>query len=121
MMLFAALIAISATTCHASDGDTINCGGQRYRLLGIDAPELHGCRRGRHCVKGDARASHRSLAEQLRGQLNIVPIKRDSYGRIVAQIYASGANLACVQLRRGQAVYKPRWDDGGRLGRECPM
>jgi hypothetical protein len=24
-------------------------------------------------------------------------------------------------LRRGQAIYKPRWDDGGRLARECPV
>lgn len=118
-MLIAALLAISATTCRASDGDTINCAGQRYRLLGIDAPELHGCRPGRRCVVGDARASQRSLAQQLRGSLTIVPIKHDAYGRIVAQVYAQGVNVACEQLRRGLAVYKPQWDDGSRLRQEC--
>lgn len=118
-MLIAALIAISAATCHASDGDTINCAGQRYRLLGIDAPELHGCRPGRRCVVGDARASLRSLAQQLRGSLTIVPVKRDAYDRVIAQVYALGSNVACEQLRRGMVVYKRQWDDGSRLRQEC--
>ena len=102
-MIIAVMLSVSAAMCHASDGDTINCAGQRYRLLGIDAPELHGCRPGRRCVAGDARASQRSLAQQLRGSLTIVPIKRDAYNSVVAQVYAQGSNLACEQLRRGVA------------------
>jgi endonuclease YncB( thermonuclease family) len=53
------------------------------------------------------------------GQMRVEPVKFDHYGRVVAQIYAGGINLACAQLARGRAVYVGRWDDGGRLAREC--
>lgn len=40
--------------CTVTDGDTIRCGAERIRLLGIDAPELPGhCRSGRACAPGD--------------------------------------------------------------------
>jgi hypothetical protein len=29
------------------------------------------------------------------------------------------ANLSCWQLRRGQAVYHPEWDNGGRIAKAC--
>lgn len=119
-MILALLLTIAAGACHASDGDTINCKGQRYRLLGIDAPELHGCRKGRMCVPGDGVASKRSLAGLLKGSVRLVPVKRDRYGRVVAQVYAGGRNLGCVQVMRGHAVYVRNWDDGRRLARECP-
>lgn len=118
-MILSVLLAIAASQCTAIDGDTIKCLGQRYRLLGIDAPELHGCRKGRKCVAGDARKSQRQLAGMLRGHLRIVPVKRDHYGRTVAQIYVGQVNTACAQLQAGRAVYKRQWDDGGRLAREC--
>jgi len=28
-------------------------------------------------------------------------------------------DLSCWQLNQGQAIYKPRWDDGGRVARSC--
>ena len=42
--------------CTATDGDSLNCNGERIRLLGIDAPEFS-CPRGRKCVAGDPRAA----------------------------------------------------------------
>ena len=120
-MILPLMLAIAASTCHASDGDTINCRGHRYRLLGIDAPELHGCPRWRQCVGGDGRASQANLKSMLKGQIRVVPIKSDRYGRVVAQVYAGGVNLACAQVRAGAAVYIARWDDGGRLARECHL
>jgi endonuclease YncB( thermonuclease family) len=30
------------SSCHAIDGDTLRCGEERIRLVGIDAPELPG-------------------------------------------------------------------------------
>lgn len=119
MSMIAILLTIAASACHASDGDTINCRGQRYRLLGIDAPELHGCPKYRKCVEGDGRRSQQRMKAMLQGNLRIVPIKKDRFGRPVAQIYAGQTNLACAQLQAQAAVYKRQWDDGGRLAREC--
>src|ERR1700712_1173347 len=48
--------------CRVVDGDTLRCGNERVRLLGIDAPELPGhCRIGRACAPGDPYASTASL------------------------------------------------------------
>lgn len=118
--LFLALSAISNPACHAIDGDTIRCGKERVRLLGIDAPELHACRRGRVCAPGDPVASKDSLAAIMEGaSLRIEPITRDRYGRTVALVYAGDHNLSCAQIKAGQAVYMAKWDNGGRLARAC--
>lgn len=39
---------------------------------------------------------------------------RDRYGRTLAYVWANGANLSCVQIRRKMAVYVPKWNTGGR-------
>lgn len=51
--------------------------------------------------------------------VTISPVTRDRYGRTVAQVYAGDKNLACEQLRKGMAVYEAKWDNGGRLAKEC--
>lgn len=48
------------------DGDTLRCGSERLRLLGIDAPEIEHCPRWRQCAPGDGLASKRSLGAALR-------------------------------------------------------
>lgn len=110
-----------ATQCTAIDGDTLKCSEiGRVRLLGIDSPELPGhCRKGRACAPGDPVTSKAHLAKLIRGGVTIVPVTRDRYGRTVAQVYSGGKNVACEQLRAGQAVYAKRWDNGRRLAREC--
>jgi len=109
-------------SCTATDGDTIRCGRERIRLLGIDAPEMPGhCRRGRRCVAGDPRESKRSLALALRaGPITIARQGRDRYGRTLASVNAGKVNVACWQLSRRQASYKARWDSGGVTARACP-
>jgi endonuclease YncB( thermonuclease family) len=105
---------------RVTDGDTIRCGSQRVRLLGIDAPELDGCPRWRVCAPGDGQASKRSLAAALRfGPVTLRPVTVDRYGRTVAVVMAGSVNLSCWQLRRGQAIYKPQWDNRGMIGRSC--
>jgi micrococcal nuclease len=122
-MIYATLLAatLACTSPTVTDGDTIRCGTERIRLLGIDAPEMPGhCRRGRHCVKGDPFASKRSLARGLAlGRVRIEPIATDRYGRTIAVVRAGGVNLSCWQLAHRAAVYKSQWDDGLRVGREC--
>lgn len=114
MIALAMLLAVTVT-----DGDTIKLGSERIRLLGIDAPEIHGCRRGRVCAPGDGRASKRSLEGMMGGRIKVQRAGRDRYGRTLAQVYVGGRNVACEQLRRGQAVYVAKWDNGGMLAREC--
>lgn len=113
-MILALLLAITVT-----DGDTIRMGDERIRLIGIDAPEIHGCRQGRVCVPGDGQASKRSLQAMMGGKVSVQRVGRDRYGRTLANVYVGGRNVACAQIRRGQAVYKPKWDNNGLLARDC--
>jgi len=82
------------------DGDTLRCGDERVRLLGIDAPELPGhCQQGRHCAPGDPLASTRSLrAALLLGPIVIRRIGTDRYGRTLALVNAGRTDLSCWQL-----------------------
>jgi len=106
--------------CTAVDGDTLRCGGERIRLLGIDSPEMPGhCRPGRDCVAGDPFAARASLQRAMGGTLTIERVGEDHYGRTLALVSGPGGDLSCHQLHSGHADYKPRWDDGGRLSARC--
>jgi micrococcal nuclease len=108
-------------SCTVTDGDTIRCGRERIRLLGIDAPELPGhCRRGRECAPGDPYASKASLDDALSGHATIERVGEDRYGRTLARVAADNGDLSCWQLTRKQAIYKPKWDNGLRIARTCP-
>ncbi len=108
--------------CSATDGDTLRCGEERIRLLGIDSPEMAGhCREGRACAPGDPLAAQRSLAEALAsGRLTIVRVKKDRYGRTLGVVNAGAVNLSCRQLEAGAATYRPDWDDRGLVRGACP-
>lgn len=134
-LLAAALCLPVATACHARqaaptgepiencrvvDGDTIRCGAERIRLLGIDAPELPGhCRAGRDCAPGDPYASTENLRRAMTGALRIQRVTQDRYGRTVGLVSGDRGDLSCWQLRAGAAIYKPRWDNGRLLARSC--
>ena len=80
------------------DGDTFYVGPEKIRLRGIDAPELG--------APWSWMAARR-LAELLReGPVTIVPRAEDVYGRIVADVYVRGHDVARVLRREGFA--KPR-------------
>lgn len=109
------ILAAALLSCTVTDGDTIRCGKERVRLLGIDAPEIHGCRRGRVCVPGDGQASKRSLVALIGGRkVRIERHGQDRYGRTLAYVWAGRVNLSCEQVRRGQAVWVEKWNTGGR-------
>ncbi len=121
LTILLAASALPAGSCRAVDGDTLRCGAERVRLIGIDAPELPGhCGRYRRCAPGDPFASRASLAALMRGRpITLVRLGRDHYGRTLAIARAGGTNLACAQLRGGFAVYVAKWDDGRRVARGC--
>jgi len=111
---------IDCPSAYVVDGDTLHCGSERLRLLGIDAPEIERCPRWRVCVPGDGQASKRSLIRALRsGSVRYEPVTVDRYGRTVAVVWAGSINLSCWQLSQGQAIYKPQWDNGGIIARDC--
>jgi len=113
---------IPCPSAYVVDGDSIRCGPVRVRLLGIDAPELRGCPRGRVCEAGDGQASRRSLAAGVaQGRITYRVVTVDRFGRSVVMAWAGRVNLSCWQLQARQAVYKPRWDNGGLVRRSCGL
>jgi endonuclease YncB( thermonuclease family) len=116
--MMAALFWASALT--VMDGSTLRVNGEHIRLLGIATPDVKArCRKGKKCASPDPRQSKENLKRSLRDPITIVPVARDASGRTVAIIYAGGLNMSCEQLRKGMAVYKPAWDSGRRLAKEC--
>lgn len=112
----------AVSNCVAIDGDTLNCAGERIRLLGIDAPELPGhCQVGRVCVPGDPFASKRSLEGLIEPTMDIIRYGRDRYGRTLAMVYVWEGSLSCRQLRTGNAMYVSEWDENGVVAADCPV
>lgn len=107
--------------CRVTDGDTIRCGGERIRLLAIDAPELPGhCQGRRRCAPGNPYTSTESLRSAMLGRLTIDRVGKDHYGRTLARVASTKGDLSCWQLANGQAIYRSDWDDGFRVARTCP-
>jgi micrococcal nuclease len=114
--------------CRAIDGDTLICGRERVRLLGIDAPEMPGhCLSGRNCVQGDPFASQQNLQDALQDSMSIERIGNDRYGRTLGMVYSERQisdiqvvqSLSCIQLVSGHAFYVGDWDDLDRVASEC--
>ena len=110
-------ILTAALLCAApivTDGDTIRCaGGQRLRLIGIDAPDkpAYCARKGRTCTMAQWSAAKASLEAAVRDRrITYRVVGRDKYGRIAAQVFANRSDLSCYQLRRGQAEFKSNWN-----------
>lgn len=99
------IAVLLACALYAVDGDTLRCGRERIRLLGIDAPELPGhCRRGRQCVPGDPWRSRDSLAAVIRARATIQRVGEDRYGRTLALVRVNGVDLSCRQIRGVRAA-----------------
>jgi endonuclease YncB( thermonuclease family) len=123
------LLALALTAATAApkpvrvlDGDTIVVGKEHIRLLGIDAPEMPGhCRKGRDCAPGDPFQSKAMLEAAITGaKLVIHRVDKDRYGRTVADVFANGTSLSCRQLAAAQAIYWAKYDNRGRIAKECP-
>ena len=120
--------AATLAGCSVTDGDTIRCGAERIRLLAVDAPDDPGnsrCRPvpkpGATCDRQRAAASKAALQRIMTGPLSIERVGVDPYGRTLAMVYGQGRSFSCRQIEGGQAVYVARWDQGGRVARECPL
>ena len=98
--------SVQVSSVQVSDGDSLNVAGQRYRLQGIDAPELHQtCRdkAGREWPCGEE--ARRQLQKLIgRAPLNCRDEGGDRYGRTIAVCMAGGRDLGEAMVRAGYAV-----------------
>lgn len=79
-------------------GADITLKNQAIRILGIDAPELHGPERDR------GRAAKAAAEKFLKGKkLRIELHGKDRYGRWLGDVFADGENLALWMIKAGQA------------------
>ena len=89
------LQTVAPQVIHVHDGDTFYVGAETIRLRGIDTPEL-----------GQPRAydATRRLIQLLHaGPVTIVRRAEDVYGRVVADVYVGGRNVADVLRAEGFA------------------
>jgi endonuclease YncB( thermonuclease family) len=87
--------------CRAVDGDTIHCGEQRVRVLGLDAPELRGrCEAERRL----AQAATERLSGLLEQGVRLDASGQDRFGRTLAVVRDQhGEDVARVLIREGLA------------------
>lgn len=106
--------AAPAARIRAVDGDTLALGRERVRIVGLDAPELHGrCER----ESALARAAQRRMAGLVAGGITLRPQGRDRFGRLLAVVHdRRGRDVARVMVREGLA--RP-YDGRGRRGGWC--
>jgi len=91
------------------DADTIEIGGNKHRLYGVDAVELdQTCRRRDGVEWPCGKEAATALAEFLEGRTVNCEIwqgnTRDAFGRLVSVCYADGENLSAWVAREGWAV-----------------
>ncbi|WP_439814000.1 thermonuclease family protein [Zavarzinia sp. CC-PAN008] len=100
-----------AAEIRVIDGDTIDLGGERIRLLGIDTPEL----RARCPQELDrARAARRRVVD-LVAQCGVGGVERagrDRAGRTLAHVTVCGRDLGTILLDEG---YARAWIRGRRI------
>jgi endonuclease YncB( thermonuclease family) len=95
------------------DGDSLEIAGQRIRLFGIDAPELHqDCRTADGNVYDCGAAARRALAELVGGHaITCMPVGT-SHDRAVARCQANGRDLGEALVRAGHALELQRFSRG---------
>lgn len=89
---------------YVVDGDTLDIGSIRFRLNGIDAPEL-GTRAGA--------IARSALMQATSGQVVTCQPNGDvTYGRLVARCYAGGQDVAAMVIASGAALDCARYSGG---------
>lgn len=86
---------VLGSPAYAIDGDTFDAAGVRYRLNGIDTPELY------EPLGPQARERLQQLLSM--GPVTVYPVARDVYGRIVTDVLVGGLNVAQVLRAEGYA------------------
>ena len=107
------LLAAALATILVIDGDTVEQAGVRWRLYGIDAPEIHRARCPAERQAGILAAARLiGLLKAQGGRLEAVPGRRDKYGRQVGRLLlGDGRDWAAISVAEGHAVAGDRRHD----------
>jgi endonuclease YncB( thermonuclease family) len=99
---------------RAVDGDSLDIAGERVRLMGIDAPELHQtCRDAADDDYACGRAAAQALAGLIAGRsVTCTPLDHDRYDRDVVRCTVDGRDLGEAMVRAGHAVELARFSHG---------
>jgi len=115
--VFLAILLIAAPVdaragCRVVDGDSLVCGRERIRIMGLDAPEL----RGRCPAEVRlARAARTRMQQLVASGISIDRRGRDRYGRTLAVVRVRGGrDVAGIMIRARLA--RPYDGTGRRRG-----
>ena len=116
LLLFGAMVAAIAYLetrpgepfsgkARAVDGDSLELGGHRVRLIGIDAPELRQtCEKAGRTTQCGRRA-HAELKRLISGRtIECEGFGHDRYGRTLAKCRTGVSDLAGTMVRAGWAI-----------------
>jgi micrococcal nuclease len=94
-----------ALVVQVADGDTVTLeGGQKVRLLGIDAPELEKEGRPADFLAHKAKEELTKLAQGKKVRLEYDRLRYDQYGRLLAYLFLpTGAMVNAELVRQGLA------------------
>ena len=105
-LMASATAQVGPQPVRLADGDSFSLGHDRYRLYGIDAPELH-----QQCTdaSGEAWPCGLRARSELRRIIGTSPVQcrtvsTDRYGRFVAICRAGGRDIASELVRAGFAT-----------------
>src|SRR5215510_14786228 len=104
---------------QAADGDSLRLGGQRIRLFGIDAPELHQtCQNDKGKPYACGVLAKHQLERAIKGPgVKCQTVATDRYGRSVADCTVNGKDLSDIMVRSRRALDTTR--DGVYLAAEA--
>ena len=86
------------------DGDTIDLGEDRYRLVGFDTPETYHAKCNYELVLGNAATDRLITLVATAGVVDLVILPgRDRYDRGLARLFVSGLNVADILIAEGLA------------------
>jgi endonuclease YncB( thermonuclease family) len=100
------------------DGDTLELGGRRLRLAGLDAPELSQTCEREGAVYRCGETARDALRELVRGGMACTVSGHDKYRRDLARCEASGRDVGSVLVSRGVAVAYGRYEAEEREARQ---
>lgn len=105
---------ISRNAIRVVDGDTIDVGRTRYRLVGFDTPETYYARCDYELALGRAATSRlRGLVRSGQALDLVVLPGRDRYGRGLARLFIGGTNIAEILI--SERLARP-YEGGRRQG-----
>lgn len=98
-------LATLSGPAHVVDGDTVDVAGHRIRIQGIDAPELaETCRRHSGAEWACGQWAKFETVRLFQGRvLDCIDLGERTHGRVVAQCFHEGEDIALALIDRGIA------------------